>query len=126
MRKIAIFLVLVLVSFCFYNPNFEVKANDFIVDSEVRGALVSDDNIDTIFISDTRKGVELKNLKISNTKVCVFHYNESTKSQIHYPDDMRYIGISVKLKSIGTSYVSGDIYCDGKFIKSFSTMVYVF
>lgn len=125
-KKIALLLVLVLVATCLYTPRV-VRAEAFEVDSKISEAVTSKKAYGAIFICNCMKGTEIKNLKISNTKVCVFDNKRGdNNTPVSFDSDGESCSIHIKMTGIGVSYVTGDIYFNGTKVKSFKTKVHYY
>lgn len=124
MKKIALFLVLVLLTLCLYTPN-SVKAEDFSYDKLVESPYNSKDLWINIAFWSCKKGTEIKNLKITNKKVIKFDYNNDSKkhSSVYYTEDGEACYVGLVKKRCGKSYVTGDIYYNGSKVKSFKTKI---
>lgn len=128
MKKLALFLVIVLGALCFYCPNTSsVKADAFEVDTYQAEPLYPNSSYTEIWIDNIMKGTVIKNLKISNTKVCVFDYEDGDNgTPVSYDEDYEDAWINLNKKATGTTYVSGEIWWDNKLVKKFSVKLVVY
>ena len=123
MKKLALFLALIIITVCFYSPS-SVYAKKYDVETNHKEYINPKYKTSNFAIYYTPAGTVIKNLKIKNKKVVEFD-NEygGDGTPVYYHSEYKSIYIGLIIKSEGTTYVTGDIYLNNKFIKSFKTKV---
>ncbi len=123
MKKLALFLVLVLVTLCFYTPS-SVEASQFMVQNSIKDPYTKHENWGSITIYGCKKGTEIKHLKISNKKVIKFDKKYGVNhTPVYQTEDGTECSIGYYAKRVGKTYVTGDIYYNGSKVKSFKTKI---
>ncbi|MBR2213166.1 MAG: hypothetical protein IJ889_01870 [Eubacterium sp.] len=118
-KKISLFLVLVLMTMCFYNPTvvdakiYETEKKHIEIIYPHYGHSEA-----TIYIDNAPKGTEIKNFKIKNTKICSLG-----KRGIEVSSEYKKVHIDMFFKKPGKTSIKGDIYHNGNYVKTFKTKI---